>query len=76
MEKTTVIYGKENDAGANGFQLEAVEIHHVNPYAFHRYNKIPEIPEKVYDWYTELLSIWNQKEFKSILLMTGLDGTY
>ena len=35
MEKTTVIYGKENDAGANDFQLEAVEIHHVNPYAFH-----------------------------------------
>ena len=35
MEITTVICGKENDADANDFQLEAVEIHHVNPYAFH-----------------------------------------
>ena len=25
----------KNDAGANDFQLEAVEIHYVNPHAFH-----------------------------------------
>ena len=31
MEITTVICGKENDADANDFQLEAVEIHHVKP---------------------------------------------